>query len=105
MTGLVIFVHTVVCIFLVAAILMQKGKGGGLAESFASAETMLGARTNAFMVKTTAILTTLFIVTCLSLAFLSAKKGQSIVPSSVNVNPPAKSALDVMPPLPVNATP
>ncbi len=79
MTGFVIFVHAVVCIFLMLVILMQSGRGGGLTEGFASAESIFGARTNVFMIKTTTVLATLFLVTCLSLALLSSQKGKSLM--------------------------
>lgn len=79
MTGFVLFVHAVVCIFLMLVILMQSGRGGGLTEGFASAESIFGARTNVFMIKTTTVLATLFLVTCLSLAVLSSQKGRSLM--------------------------
>lgn len=79
MTGFVLFVHAVVCIFLMLVILMQSGRGGGLTEGFASAESIFGARTNIFMIKTTTVLATLFLVTCLSLAVLSSQKGKSLM--------------------------
>ena len=58
---------------------MQKGRGGGLTESFAAAESMFGAKTNAFMVKTTAVLASLFLATCLSFAYLSARQNRSLM--------------------------
>ncbi len=96
MTGFVIFVHAVICIFLMLVVLMQSGRGGGLTEGFASAESIFGARTNAFMIKTTAVLATFFLITCLSLAVLSSQKGKSLMAgeagkktSSVPVQQPA----------------
>ena len=79
MTGLVIFLHVVVCIFLMIVILMQSGKGGGLTEGFSSAESIFGARTNVFMVKTTTVLAGFFLVTCLGLAILSSQKERSLM--------------------------
>lgn len=79
MTAILIFIHTIICVLLVIAILMQSGKGGGLTEGFASAESMLGAQTNTFMVKLTGVFATLFVVTSLSLAFLSTKKDSSLM--------------------------
>ncbi|MBI5415689.1 MAG: preprotein translocase subunit SecG [Candidatus Omnitrophica bacterium] len=60
-------------------ILMQSGKGGGLTEGFASAESIFGARTNVFMVKTTTVLAGFFLVTCLGLAILSSQKERSLM--------------------------
>ena len=79
MFGFIVFVHTLVCILLVVIILMQSGRGGGLTESFSAAESMFGAKTNVVLIKTTTILAVLFLVTCLSLAFLSSKKGESLM--------------------------
>lgn len=79
MTGFVIFVHALVCLMLVVIILMQSGRGGGLTESFASAESMFGAKTNEFLIKGTSVFAVLFLVTCLSLAFLSSNKNKSLM--------------------------
>ena len=82
MTGFIIFIHTIICIFLVVIILMQSGRGGGLTENFAAAESMFGAKTNVFLIRGTTILASLFLVTCLSLAILSTKKDRSLMSQS-----------------------
>ena len=79
MTGFIIFIHTIVCILLMTIILMQSGRGGGLTEGFAAAESMFGAKTNIFMIRATTLLASLFLVTCLSLAILSTKKDKSLM--------------------------
>ncbi len=80
MTGFLMFLHAVICIFLVTIILMQSGRGGGLTEGFGGgAESMFGAQTNEFMIKATTVFASLFLVTCLSLAVLSAKKDRSLM--------------------------
>ena len=79
MVGLVSFLHVVVCLFLALVILMQAGRGGGLTEGFASAESMFGAKTNVFMVRATTVLTCIFIFTCLTLAYSSSKKDRSLM--------------------------
>ncbi len=71
--------HALVCILLIVIILMQTGRRGGLTESMIAAESLFGAQTNAFMVKATTIFATLFLVTCLSLAFFSSKQNQSLM--------------------------
>lgn len=83
MTGFIIFIHSIVCILLAVIILMQSGRGGGLTEGFAAAESMFGAQTNQFLIKSTTIISTVFLVTCLSLAFLSAKKDKSLMADKV----------------------
>ena len=79
MTTFIIVIHALICILLSMVILMQSGRGGGLTETFASAESVFGAKTNSFMVKTTAILASLFLVTCLSLAYFSSRKDRSLM--------------------------
>ena len=91
--GFIIFIHTLVCILLMIAILMQSGRGGGLTEGFASAESMFGAKTNVFMVRITSVLATIFLVTCLSLAYFSARKNRSLMPNTIVTPKPASAAL------------
>jgi protein translocase SecG subunit len=79
LTGFIIFCHAIVCVLLTSIILLQAGRGGGLTESFASAGEMFGAQTNTFLVKGTSILATCFLVTCLGLALLSARKSESLM--------------------------
>ena len=79
MISLVMVIQAIICILLCVSILMQAGKGGGLTEGFASAESMFGAKTNEFMIKTTTVLACLFLVSCLSLAFLSSQKDKSLM--------------------------
>jgi len=83
MTGFFIFLHAVISIMLLVIILMQSGRGGGLTESFASAESMFGAKTNEFMIKATTVFASLFLMTCLGLAIVSSQKGKSLMSSKV----------------------
>lgn len=77
--GFILVIHVIVCILLVICILMQAGKGGGLAESFTSAESMFGTQTNKFMVRLTSILAIIFLMTSLVLAVNSSKKEKSLM--------------------------
>jgi preprotein translocase subunit SecG len=79
MTGLIIVIHIIVCALLIGIILIQRGRGSGLVESFSGVESMFGTKTSAFLARTTTILSVLFFVTCLSLALLSAKKSRSLM--------------------------
>ena len=83
--GFLIFLHIIVCIFIATIILMQSGRGGGLTEGFASAESMFGAKTNSFLVKTTSVLAAFYLITCLSLAFLSSRKEKSLMPQKISI--------------------
>lgn len=82
MMTFVIILHTLVCILLSMVILMQSGRGGGLTETFASAESVFGAKTNSLMVRATTVLASMFLVTCLTLAYLSSRKERSLMSNS-----------------------
>ena len=75
----ILVIHSITCVLLVLTVLMQAGRGGGLTESFSSAENVFGAQTSAFMVRATSILATVFFVTSLSLAFMSSRQEQSLM--------------------------
>jgi preprotein translocase subunit SecG len=77
--GFVLVIHVIVCILLVICVLMQAGRGGGLTETFQSAESMFGTQTNAFMVRLTTILAATFLCTSLFLAFNSSKGDKSLM--------------------------
>ncbi len=94
MIGFVTVLHALVTILLLVVILMQSGRGGGLTEGFASAESMFGAQTNEFMIKATTVLSSLFLITCLGLAVLSSQKGKSLMSGSVAPVAPQVPAAD-----------
>jgi preprotein translocase subunit SecG len=79
MMGFILFIHITACVLLVIAILMQAGRGGGLTETFQSAESMFGTQTNKFMVRLTVILAAIFLSTSLILALNSSKGEQSLM--------------------------
>lgn len=81
MMTFIIVIHAITCILLVLTVLMQSGRGGGLTESFSSAESVFGAQTSTFMVKATGTLATIFFATSLILAFLSARQDRSLMDS------------------------
>ena len=99
--GFVLFIHIVACILLVVTILMQAGRGGGLAESFASAESMFGTQTNAFMVRTSTVLAAIFLATSLVLAINGSKGNASLMankkllPAQTQSAAPAEPAVSV----------
>jgi preprotein translocase subunit SecG len=77
--GFILVIHVIVCVLLVICILMQAGRGGGLTETFQSAESMFGTQTNVFMVRTTTVLAVIFLSTALILAFNSSRGDQSLM--------------------------
>ena len=72
-------IQVIVSILLVIMILMQSGRGGGLVESFSNMESILGAKTNTFLVRATTVLATLFLLNCLCLTYLSTQRNKSLM--------------------------
>lgn len=79
MTIFLIVVHVIACVALIGIVLIQRGRGGGLVESFSGVESMFGPKTSAFLTKTTSILSVVFFFTCLSLAILSVRQSRSLM--------------------------
>ena len=79
MIGLIIVIHIIACALLIMMILIQRGRGSGLVESFSGVESMFGTKTSAFLARTTTVLSILFFLTCLSLAILSARQSRSLM--------------------------
>ncbi len=79
--GLVLVIHILLSLFLIVIVLLQGGRGGmGDALSGAAAQSIFGGGANTVMTKLTAVVASLFMVTCLSLAFLSTRReGPSVV--------------------------
>ncbi len=73
-----VIIHVITCFLLIVVVLMQSSKGGGLSGAFGGGggEAMFGGRETAtFLSKATTYLAVIFMVTSLSLAFLSAGRG------------------------------
>lgn len=91
----VLVIHIIVSLVLVAVILLQTGKGGGLAETFggggSSQTTIFGQKSGAFLTKATEVSAILFLCTSLSLAYLSSKRQRSIM-DGVQVMPAAQGS-------------
>lgn len=79
MYGVLLVIHALVAILLVVAILIQRGRGGGLVESFSGMESMFGTKTSQFLTRTTAVLGAIFLLTSISLAVLSARQARSLI--------------------------
>ena len=68
-------IHVIVCAALMVAILLQSGKGGGLAGAFGagSSQTLFGGRGAAtFLSRTTTVLAAVFFVTSLTLGLAAS---------------------------------
>lgn len=81
MTTLLIAVHIVVCLFLIVIVLLQHGKGASMGASFGgSSQTVFGTEGPLPLLnKITTGAAILFMVTSLSLAFVSSRKGDGSV--------------------------
>ena len=83
-----IAIHVIVCAALITLVLIQRGRGGGLVDSFQGVESMFGTRTNTFLTRSTTVLSVVFFFTCLSLAILSVRQSKSLM-TNVKVKPVA----------------
>jgi preprotein translocase subunit SecG len=98
MYALLMALHLIVCLCLVAVILVQSGKGGGLAGgAFGGAtQTVFGGRgATDFITRATIVLGVMFFVTSLSLALITTRGnvgGRSVVSEA------AKRAAGTAPP-------
>ena len=88
----VIAIHVIVCFLLIALLLIQRGRGGGLLESFSGVESMFGTKTNAFLTKMTTILSVIFFISCLGLAVLSVKQSRSLMPKTASTSLPVRKS-------------
>ena len=76
---LLIVIHVIACIGLILLVMIQRGRGGGLVESFSGVESMFGTKTSAFLTRATTVLSIAFFITCLSLAVLSVRQSKSLM--------------------------
>ena len=83
MTILLIVLHVIVCLVLVLVILLQAGRGqgmGGTSFGFGGGvQTLFGTKAGDFLTKATSVCAILFLVTCISLDIIEARKAKSIV--------------------------
>ena len=79
MYALFFALHTIIVIALVAMILIQRGRSGGLVEALGGVESIFGTKTSAFFVKVTVVLAILFFFTSIFLAYLSKERGKSLM--------------------------
>jgi protein translocase SecG subunit len=80
------------CIVLIGLVLIQRGRGAGLVESFAGVESMFGTKTSAFLTRITTIMSVVFFFTCLSLAILSVRQSKSLI-SDARTGKPKKAVV------------
>lgn len=81
MYAVIIVIHIVASIFLIAVILLQAGRGGGLSDSFGGSQmqSLFGTKSANVLTKLTAVCAILFILTCISLAIISSHRSKSLM--------------------------
>lgn len=81
MFAAVVVIHVIACLVLIAVILLQAGRGGGLSELAGSNQTqsILGTQTNTFMTRATEICAVVFVITSLTLGIMSTQRGKSLM--------------------------
>lgn len=81
MYAILIVVHVIVSIFLIAVILLQAGRGGGLADSFGGSQmqSLFGTKSTTVLTRMTTVCAVVFILSCLSLAIVSSRRSKSLV--------------------------
>ena len=86
-TTMVLFL--IVCVFLILLILIQKGRGGGLASAFGGAggNTAFGSKTGDVLTWATSILFGVFLILAVALNLLANRVGGANMPNSAAVIP------------------
>ena len=93
MTILLMIIHILACLFLIAVVLLQSGKGAEIGAAFGgSSQTLFGSRGSAsFLSKMTTVVAVVFMLTSLSLAVVTSK-GSSVlkkIPAGTGTSIPA----------------
>jgi preprotein translocase subunit SecG len=92
MDTLLIIVHVIVCLFLVGIVLLQHGKGADIGASFGgSSQSLFGTEGPLPLLnKITTAAAIIFMLTSVTLAYMSSQSGKSSVMSTVTAAQPAK---------------
>ena len=97
MISAILIIHVIVCFFLILIVLLQTGKGADIGAAFGgtSTQTLFGSTGgNTFFNKLTIGVATVFMLTCLLLAYFSTKPGTSSIMKKAAETAAARSALE-----------
>ncbi len=96
MTTILTVIHIIVCFFLVIIVLLQQGKGADMGATFGgSSQTVFGAGgPMPLLNKITTGAALIFMVTSISLAYLSAHRSTSSIMEDLSVQKPLESAIE-----------
>lgn len=107
MYGFLIVVHIFVSLVLIVVILLQAGRGGGIAEVFGgggATQQIFGVRAGTFLTRATTVCAVVFILTSLSLTLVSIARHRSVLePSRLRRSAPPVPAPSGAPSLPFGA--
>jgi preprotein translocase subunit SecG len=107
---LIVLLHIFACLFLIAVVLLQQGKGQDLASAFGGggSQTAFGPRGSATVLsRATTILAGVFMLTSLGLSLMKPRSSGILdqVPAAVATPAPAASAVPPPPVKPAEAPP
>lgn len=90
MTTILIIIHVLVCLFLIVIVLLQHGKGADIGATFGgSSQSLFGTEGPIPLLnKITTLAAIVFMVTSISLAYISANKSTGTVMEDVQVQAP-----------------
>jgi len=102
MVTILTIIHILVCIFLVSIVLLQHGKGADVGATFGGGgESLFGTEGPVpIMNKITTAAAVIFMVTSISLAYMSAHSTTSSVMGDYSVPAPVEQAAPIAEPLP-----
>lgn len=107
MYGFLIVVHIFVSLVLIVVILLQAGRGGGIAEVFGgggATQQIFGVRAGTFLTRATTVCAIVFILTSLSLTLVTTARQRSVLePSRLRKVAPQAPAPSSAPSLPFGA--
>lgn len=92
MTTILIIIHILVCLFLIAIVLLQHGKGADIGATFGgSSQSLFGTEGPIPLLnKITTLAAIVFMVTSISLAYISSNKSTGTVMKDVQVQAPVQ---------------
>ena len=77
----IVVLHVLVCLFLIAVILLQAGRGQGLSWGVfgGTPQSILGTKTASFLSRVTTGCAIIFLITCLALNLIETQKARSLL--------------------------
>jgi preprotein translocase subunit SecG len=95
MSILLIILHVVACIAIIMVVLLQTGKGADIGAAFGggSSQTLFGSTgASTFLSKATTVVAIVFMITSLSLAYMSGNRSKSSIMKDIKIPVEQKAA-------------